>query len=100
MSVPDTVVSVAERAEAKKETDRLEYSGSAQAFVGPVILTWAKAHPDDPLVPEALYRLVRVTRYGCHGVSDTGRISKAAFDLLHSKYAQSPWTAKTPYWFN
>jgi hypothetical protein len=99
-SVPDTVVSTAERTQARGELNRLRDSGSAQAFIGPLILAWAKAHPDDPLVPEALYRVVRVTRYGCHGLSDNGKISKAAFDLLHNQYPQNPWTAKTPYWFS
>lgn len=100
MAVADAVFSASERAEAKKELNRLDELGSAQAFIAPVIMAWAKAHPDDPLVPEALYRVVRVTRYGCHGLSDNGKISKAAFDLLHRKYPQSPWAAKTPYWYN
>jgi len=99
MEPPDAVFSPSERAEAKKEASRLSKLGSAQEVIGPVVLAWAKAHPDDPLVPEALYRVVRVVRYGCHGEPDNAKLSKAAFDLLHTRYPKSPWTAKTPYWF-
>ena len=38
------------------------------------------------------------TRYGCTD-KDTGDLSKRAFDLLHSRYPNSPWTAQTKYWF-
>jgi hypothetical protein len=51
-------------------------------------------------VPEALHRLVVVTRYGCrNGDASIEQISKAAFDLLHKQYPKSQWTAQTPYWF-
>ena len=100
MRVPDAVISPAERAEAKKEIDRLGQLGSGQSVVGPVILAWAQSHPDDPLVPEALHRVTRVVRYGCHEDKNNGRISKAAFDLLHKRYPQNPWTAKTGYWYD
>jgi hypothetical protein len=99
MEPPDAVFSPSERAEAKKEADRLRKLGSAQDVIGSVVLAWAKAHPDDPLVPEALYRVVRVVRYGCHAEPDNGKLSKTAFDLLHTRYPKNPWTAKTPYWF-
>jgi hypothetical protein len=43
-----------------------------------VVLPHATAHPDDPDVPEALHRLVRVTRYAREG---NPTVSKAAFTL-------------------
>jgi len=96
----DAVLSQAERTRAEEETDRIRKAGSAQSFLAPIIFDWAKAHPDDPLVPQALHRLVFVVRYGCRfNVPEGGQISKAAFDLLHEKYPKSEWTAKTPYWF-
>jgi hypothetical protein len=39
--------------------------------------------------------VVRATQYGEQD-SDT---SKAAYDLLQSRFRRSPWTAKTPKWF-
>lgn len=68
-------------------------------------LDWARLHPDDPRVPEALHRAIHLgfpsssLRPG-EKPSEYGRLSKAAFDVLHQKYATSPWTAKTPVWYN
>jgi hypothetical protein len=49
-------------------------------------------------VPEALHLAVKSTRYGCTD-KETGRWSKAAFDLLRRKYPNSTWAKQTPYWF-
>jgi len=49
-------------------------------------------------VPEALYLAVRSTRYGCTD-KETGRLSKTAFELLHSRYPDSEWAKKTKFWF-
>ena len=85
---------------ASREIGQLHEKGSTEAFLAPIIMGWAKAHPDDAQVPQALHRLVMVTRYGCrNGDPSTGQISKAAFDVLHNQYPKDPWTARTPYWF-
>jgi len=62
------------------------------------VLAWARAHPTDPRVPEMLHRIVRAGRYGCTN-ERSGVISKQAFTLLHRRYSESPWAAKTPLWF-
>ena len=99
-SFPQAVLSSDDRMEATGELQRLHDNGAAQDLLGSIIMSWSKAHPEDPRVPESLHRLVRVTRYGCRGVPESGGISKAAFDLLHKRYPASNWTSKTPYWFN
>ncbi len=82
------------------ELSELHKKGSTEMFLAPIIFKWAKAHPDDPQVPEALHRLVVVTRYGCrNGDPAIGQISRAAFDMLHKQYPKDRWTAQTPYWF-
>ena len=58
---------------------------------------WAKAHPDDPIVPEALHLAVRTTRF-TNGPR-TSTFPKQAFTLLHTRYPKSEWAAKTPYWY-
>lgn len=74
---------------------------SAPIWLGRRVLDYADAHPDDPRVPEALHRVVRVTRHGCDWNADGfGEVSKAAFQRLHERYPESPWTEKTPYWFD
>jgi hypothetical protein len=94
------VLSPTEQTEASKEVQRLHDSGSTQTFLAPIVVAWANTHPNDPRVPEALHRLVRITRYGCRGIEGNGRISKAAFDMLHKRYPASNWARETPYWFD
>lgn len=97
----ESVLTAEERERAQAEVTELQRSGSAQVFLAPIIFAWAEAHPRDPLVPEALHRLVVVVRYGCR-VPDprNQQISRRAFDWLHQRYAKNEWTAKTPYWFD
>ena len=83
---------------AQQEWDKLSQIGAAPMYFAAVVLDWAKAHPDDPRLPEALHYFVRATRYGCVDKS-IGPYSRKAFDLLHRKYPKSEWTRKTPYWF-
>jgi hypothetical protein len=77
--LPETVLSKNDRAKAAGELRHLRAAGDGQTFLAPIIMAWSKARPDDPRVPEALHRLVRITRYGCRGGSDNWSISKAAF---------------------
>lgn len=85
-------------ARAEKERAKISAIGAAPLYFAPVVLDWAKAHPDDPRVPEALHDFVRATRFGCVDKS-IGPYSRRAFDLLHRKYPQSEWAKQTPYWF-
>jgi tetratricopeptide (TPR) repeat protein len=73
--------------------------GTAPDYLAEEVLAWAKGHPKDPRVPEALHLAVRATRYGMTD-RQTGALSRAAFELLHRKYPKSPWTRKTRYWFS
>jgi hypothetical protein len=57
-----------------------------------------KLNPGDARNPEALHRAITSVRYGC-GDANTAKLSKAAFDLLHSRYPKSEWAAKTKFWF-
>ena len=88
----------AERERGEREWRKLSAIGGAPMYFAPVVLDWAKTHPDDPRVPEALHYFVRATRYGCADKS-IGRYSREAFDRLHRKYPGSEWTKKTPYWY-
>lgn len=72
--------------------------GTAPNYLCQQAVAWAQADPGDPRVPEALHRAVKATRYGCTD-EETGRWSKETFQTLHRQYPDSPWTAKTPYWF-
>jgi hypothetical protein len=87
-----------ERNAADLEWNRLRRLGPAPNYFGRVVLAWAKAHPNDPRVPEALHLQVRSSRYGCNN-QDTGHLSRQAFELLHRQYGRTQWAAKTPHWF-
>jgi hypothetical protein len=88
----------AERAAGRKEWQQLHAAAlRAPDYLCGETVAWARAHPDDPRVPEALHLAVRTTRYtnGAH----TTNFPKQAFQLLHSRYPKSEWTALTPYWY-
>jgi hypothetical protein len=91
-------LSEAERREGAEEGDRAERLEAAPNLLGREVLAWAKTHPRDPRVPEALHLVVRATRYGCADDA-TGALSREAFQTLHRLYRDSPWTKQTPYWF-
>lgn len=86
------------RQAGRDEWARIGALGPGANVLGTWVLAWARAHPGDPRVPEALHLAVRATRYGCTDAG-TGAVSKAAFDRLHGRYAKSPFAAQTPYWF-
>ena len=97
-ATPPTWIPKAVLAEGQKQAASIAAIGPAPLYFAPVVLGWAKAHPDDPRIPEALHYFVRATRYGCVDKS-IGPYSRRAFNLLHDKYPDSEWTKKTPYWY-
>jgi len=88
----------AQKTAAKNEYARLRSLGVAPNYLARQTIAWVETHPTDPRGPEALHLAVKTTRYGCTDKA-TGRWSKAAYDLLHKKFPNNPWTKKTPYWF-
>ena len=65
-------------------------SGQHLTILRQTVINWATKNPTDRRVPEALHLAVKSTRYGCTD-KETGRWSKAAFDLLHRNYPNSTW---------
>jgi hypothetical protein len=88
----------AQKSQALSQWAQLGTVGTAPNYLVRQTLAYAKEHPSDPSVPMALHLAVRATRFGCVNVEAT-KLSKAAFDLLHEKYPQSEWTAKTSYYY-
>jgi len=83
---------------AERQFATLQALGPAPNFLCRVAIDWANKNHDDPRAPEALHLAVRSTRYGCTD-NETGRWSKAAFDLLHRRYPNTTWARNTKYWF-
>lgn len=97
-SIAPEFLTAEQRKSASAEWMALQKIGSAPNYFGEAVLPYAKAHPEDPRVPEALHLVVRATRLGCWS-SGTPEVSRQAFNLLHQHYPDSPWTKQTPYWF-
>ena len=76
----------------------LQALGTAPNYLCRIAIEWTEKNPADPRAPEALHLAVRSTRYGCTD-KETGRWSKAAYDLLHRQYPNTTWARNTKYWF-
>jgi hypothetical protein len=87
-----------QKAEAIQQWTALSRLGAMPNYLSKQAIQWATTNPTDPRAPEALHLAVTSTRYGCSD-KETGRWSKAAFDLLHRKYPNTTWAKKTKYWF-
>ncbi len=83
---------------AAKQFTSLQALGTAPNYFCRIAIAWAEKNPADPRAPEALHLAVRSTRFGCTN-AETGRWSKAAYDLLHSRYPNTTWAKNTKYWF-
>jgi hypothetical protein len=76
----------------------LALGDSGSVWLGQRVLEYARAHPDDPNVPEALHLTVRATHFGCSMEANEAKrlaTAKAAFQLLHRMYPSSEWAKKT-----
>jgi hypothetical protein len=91
-------LSRAQRQARDGQVRRLNRLGSAPTFLANESADVAKLLPNDPKLPELLHLAVRATRYGCKDAGTTPA-SRRAFRTLHSKYPNSDWTKKTPYYY-
>jgi hypothetical protein len=78
------------------ENGRLAEAAVAPNFLADEVLVYARSHPSDVRMPQALHLVVRSTRYGCTD-AETTKWSEKAFRLLHERYPKSEWTMKTKY---
>ena len=97
-------ITPAMRSAADKETTSLLALGSADDYLGSQVLEYARTHPDDPDIPEALYLTLRMIRYGCYHASSendankqddkVASIAREVGALMRRRYATNPWTRK------
>ena len=91
-------------ARAGSEYQHLQELPDSVIVIGQRVVDYAKDHPEDPQVPEALALTVRAGHYACQPYSGSDKseytpVSKAAFELLHRRYPKSPWALKTQYYY-
>ncbi|MBS1767093.1 MAG: hypothetical protein JST05_06795 [Acidobacteria bacterium] len=103
---PIAALTLAQREQARTEQASIQALGDPVIYHCTNILAWAKAHPEDPRVPEALHQAVRLTRNYYSGAEDAdaaakqvSRLSAECFQMLHRVYPRDPWAAKTKYHF-
>lgn len=92
------IFTAAEREQAERERVAITQAGPGANYLCQQTLAWAKSHPVDSRLPEALALCVQATRYGYTDEATT-RWSRQAFSLLHSRYSNDPWARKTMYWY-
>lgn len=98
-SAPDPAfLSASEVEQLKQENAKLADIAVAPNILAAEVLTFAKSHPDDEQVPQALHLVVRSTRYGCTD-TETRKWSEKSFRLLHEHYPKSEWTIRTKYYY-
>jgi hypothetical protein len=79
--------------------------GTAEVYLSGLVLDYAKEHPTDQNVPESLYLVLRMMRYGSgpswrddsaskDQSNKEGAIGKAVSRMLRQRYAANPWTKK------
>ncbi len=96
-------------ARADSEYQRLQQQPDSVGVIGQRVVDYARDHPDDANLPEALALVVRAGHYACetynpNRTGDTTKseytpVSKAAFELLHRRYPKSSWALKTKYYY-
>ena len=94
---PDFIAAGA--AKATEERARFAPSDPAKATAEDAwedVLTYVGAHPKDPRAAEALYWVVRISRFG----TGHNNSSHRAYDLLKGRYPTSDWAKKTKYYYN
>jgi len=102
-------LSPSERTTGEQQTRSLLAMGGADEYLGSRVIAYAKAHPSDPDVPEALFLTLRMIRYGCNRawewqdpskphVDRTAQIAYKVGAIMRRRYAKNPWTRKSaPY---
>ena len=104
-AAPPSFLSTAQMEQAQREIGHLRRNESAAAWIGGEIVEHARANANDPDVPESLYLVLRMIRYGCDRVesyspdeakrtANIKGIRDEAARLLRLRYATSPWTKK------
>jgi hypothetical protein len=97
-TLAEKIFSSAEREQADRELAALAKVGPGANFLCQQTLAWARSHPSDPRLAEALHLCVQATRYGYTDEATTSW-SRRAFSLLHSRFPTSQWAVKTQYWY-
>ncbi|MBS1855240.1 MAG: hypothetical protein JST11_07730 [Acidobacteria bacterium] len=91
-------LSDADRAQAKAEMAKLAATQSGPDYLLRETMRYARAHPTDQRVPEALHYALRSQRYGCVR-EQTAEAAEQVWRYMWRLYPKSGWTRKSNYHF-
>jgi hypothetical protein len=92
-----------------RRTDPAELAKLSKVACAPQVLServvaWIRtsggSRADHSAQAEALADAVLATRWGCNRNGSHAAYSREAYQLLHSRFPDSPEAKRTPYWFN
>lgn len=93
----DRLLTPAEKAQAAREK-RIIWDNNPSKFVGDPVLARVKSNPEDPRLPELLYKLNRMPKWRL--IDEVGsHYSHEAYNILHTRYSSSPWAKKAVCWY-
>jgi hypothetical protein len=95
---PPAFLTPQQKEASAKQLDALIQAAGAPTFFATAVLDFAKDHPDDPRLPEALALAVKTSHFSCPDPTSPGPTSKA-FTLLHTRFPNTTWARQTPYWY-
>jgi hypothetical protein len=95
---PPSFLPEADLLQATREYEALRQIGSAPSFFCREALAFARRFPRHLAAPELLHLAVTAGRTGGRD-DDTARLSSEAFRLLHTRWRESDWAKRTPYWY-
>jgi hypothetical protein len=90
-------LSVADRAQAKREVEILEKIPCASDYFAVQALAWVKDHPTDSRNADVIGFAMRVIRNACRS-GKTKDLDHQLFDVLHRQFPKSDWAARYKTW--
>ncbi len=94
---PPAFLTAEEKKAASDEQAVLAKVPSGIEWFGRIALDHARAHPDDPAVPDTLARVVALTRSPLCESKGISALSREAFRVLHTAYKDTPAAKRTKY---
>jgi tetratricopeptide (TPR) repeat protein len=94
--VPLFAQSPAIRERAERERRQLRAFGARSHYIVRGAIAWARAHPNDPGVPEALSVAIKGARWAC---GESTKDASLAFLILHTRYKNTKWAQETRYFY-
>lgn len=92
-------LSASEKQQALSQAYDLYKNSGAAKYAFNCTQAWMKINPMDKRIPEILYVITKMPRWGGRNIPQASKYSKEAYTILHTKYVGNPWTKKAQYYY-